>query len=159
MLSLARAPWLLVALVCAPACSTPESAPVAPASPSAPASAPLPAAAAPTPTAPEARIRISAPLANARVDSPLAIRGEARGSWFFEATFPVVLLDANGKELAKHYATAEGEWMTDAFVPFMATLEFAKPTTPSGTLVLERANASGLPEHAAEVKVAVRFAE
>ena len=48
--------------------------------------------------------------------------------------------------------------MTDAFVPFSAELSFEKPTTSTGTLVLERSNASGLPEHDAELRVPVRFA-
>lgn len=90
--------------------------------------------------------------------SPLQLAGEARGPWFFEASFPVTLLDANGDVLAQSPAQARGEWMTEEFVPFAAQLTFPPPTTPTGTLVLTKNNPTGLPEHAAEVRLAVRFA-
>src|SRR5476651_630333 len=38
--------------------------------------------------------------------SPLTVTGEARGSWYFEGSFPVLLLDANGKELSHTTAKA-----------------------------------------------------
>lgn len=91
------------------------------------------------------------------VTSPLEIRGEARGNWFFEASFPVRLLDANGAELAVTFAQAEGEWMTTEFVPFSSTVTFSAPSTQTGTLVLEKDNASGLPEFDDSFTIPVRF--
>lgn len=105
----------------------------------------------------DARIRVTAPLPGALVASPLVVKGEARGNWYFEASFPVRLRDANGKELVAKPAQAQGEWMTTEFVPFEVTLNFAKPTTKTGTLILERDNPSGLPEHAAQVEIPVTF--
>ncbi len=102
-------------------------------------------------------IRVSAPTANATVSSPLVVTGEARGNWYFEASFPVRLLDANGQELAVGPAQAQGEWMTTNFVPFRISLTFATPTTPTGTLVLEKDNPSGLPENADEIRIPVKF--
>ena len=102
-------------------------------------------------------IKVSAPRRNAKVSSPLKITGEARGNWYFEATFPVKLLDGNGKILAESYATAQGEWMTTDFVPFTLELSFSGPNTDSGSLILEKSNASGLPEHDDHVTVPVRF--
>lgn len=102
-------------------------------------------------------MRVEAPLTDALVVSPLVVTGQARGTWYFEATFPVSLLDADGKAIISTYAQAQGEWMTEDFVPFRTELTFAAPTTPTGTLVLEKANPSGLPEHAGEVRVPVRF--
>ncbi|PIR53044.1 hypothetical protein COU76_03250 [Candidatus Peregrinibacteria bacterium CG10_big_fil_rev_8_21_14_0_10_49_10] len=102
-------------------------------------------------------IHISAPQPGERVGNPVIITGEARGMWFFEAVFPVVLLDANGNELAASYATANGEWMTEDFVSFTASVSVEKPETPTGTLVLKRDNPSGLPEYDAEVRIPVRF--
>jgi hypothetical protein len=96
-------------------------------------------------------------VAGASVRSPLQIAGEARGPWFFEASFPVTLLDASGGVLAQSPAQASGDWMTEGFVPFAAQLTFAPPTTPTGTLVLTRNNPSGLPEHDAELRLPVRF--
>lgn len=102
-------------------------------------------------------VRVDSPRSGATVSSPLTVSGEARGNWYFEASFPVRLLDANGKELAVAPAQAQGEWMTTEFVPFSVTLTFSLPTTATGTLVLEKDNPSGLPQNAGEVRVPIRF--
>lgn len=102
-------------------------------------------------------IRVSNPTHNQVVSSPLAISGTARGTWYFEATFPVKLLDANGEEIAAHYAQAQGEWMTTEFVPFLSTLVFPTPKTATGTLVLAKDNPSGLPQNDDEIRILVRF--
>jgi glucose/arabinose dehydrogenase len=102
-------------------------------------------------------IHVVTPEHNALVSSPLVVSGEARGNWYFEANFPIRLLDANGKELVVSPVQAQGEWMTTEFVPFTVTLTFPNPETDTGTLVLEKDNPSGLPEYAAEVRIPVRF--
>jgi hypothetical protein len=102
-------------------------------------------------------IRVSAPLPNTSVESPLSIVGEARGNWYFEASFPIKVLDADGKQIGIGHATAQGEWMTTNFVPFKATITFSSPRTETGTLVLEKDNPSGLPEHADEIRIPIRF--
>lgn len=89
--------------------------------------------------------------------SPLTVTGEARGNWYFEATFPVKLLDANGGLVVQHYAEAQSDWMTTDFVPYVATLTFTPPATATGTLVLEKANASGLPANDDSVEIPVQF--
>jgi hypothetical protein len=43
-------------------------------------------------------------------------------------------------------------------VPFSAILNFPAPTTATGTLVLQKDNASGLPEHDDALIVPVSFA-
>lgn len=104
------------------------------------------------------RIRITAPLPDAEITSPLRIRGEARGGWYFEATFPIVLVDWDGLIIAEGYAQAEGEWMIDDFVPFSAELSFTKPSfNPWGTLILQKSNPSGLPEYDAATEIPIRF--
>jgi hypothetical protein len=102
-------------------------------------------------------ITLRAPRPNAILRSPLTLEGSARGPWFFEASFPVYLVDADGDTIAVGPATAEGEWMTEAFVPFKATLTFTPPAAETGTLILAKSNASGLPEHGAEVRIPIRF--
>lgn len=107
----------------------------------------------------DSMIRLVSPLPGAIVASPLTVSGEARGRWYFEASFPVRLLDADGRELAVAPAQAQGEWMTPEFVPFETRLTFVAPAGGgAGTLVLEKDNASGLPEHADERRIPVRFA-
>ena len=128
-----------------------------------PAPAAPPAATAPPRDAPSARsdiaalIRVQSPQPNSVVGSPLEVRGEARGTWYFEADFPVRLLASDGTLLIESYAQAQGEWMTEAFVPFVARLTFDAKQASAGTLVLERANPSDLPENGGELRIPVRF--
>ncbi len=102
-------------------------------------------------------VEVTSPQPNGVVTSPLTVSGRARGTWYFEASFPVRLLDGNGNEIAIAPAQAQSDWMTTEFVPFIVTLTFAAPSTDEGILVLEKDNPSGLPEHAAEVRIPVRF--
>jgi len=102
-------------------------------------------------------IRIDKPRPNTFVQSPLEIKGEARGFWFFEADFPIRLLDDNEQELAISFAKTSADWMTEEFVSFEATLEFPVPSTNRGVLILEKDNPSGRPEQADELRVPVRF--
>jgi hypothetical protein len=102
-------------------------------------------------------IVLYSPLPNETVMSPLIVTGTARGTWYFEASFPVRLLDGNGNEIAITPAQAQGDWMTTDYVPFTAVLEFAQPATPNGTLVLQKDNPSGLPENEASLEIPVMF--
>lgn len=100
-------------------------------------------------------IRIESPRPNAQIKNPLKISGQARGNWFFEATFPVKLLDENGNILAEHYAQTKNDWMTAEFVPFETELNFTITKSQKGTLILEKDNPSGLPENADELRVPI----
>ena len=102
-------------------------------------------------------VRVTSPLENQVVTSPLVIRGEARGTWYFEASFPVELIASDGTVLVQHYAQAQGEWMTVDFVPFASTLLFDAGTATSGVLILHKDNPSGLPEYDDELRIPVRF--
>lgn len=111
----------------------------------------------PSPVSQESRIRVTAPAAGSIITSPLTVTGEARGTWYFEASFPVAILDANRTEIAIVPAQAQGEWMTENFVPFSATIDFTPPATDTGFVVFKKDNPSGLPEHDASAEVPVRF--
>lgn len=102
-------------------------------------------------------IMIYSPRPNAKIASPLIISGKARGNWFFEASFPVKLMDENGNELANGTAAAQSDWMTEDFVKFLATFEFTAPPTTAGTLILQKDNPSGLSEHNNQLIVPVEF--
>jgi hypothetical protein len=104
-------------------------------------------------------IILEQPQAEQTVSSPLTIEGEARGGWFFEATFPVVLTNWDGLIIAEGFATAQGEWMTEEFVPFTAELTFTADTTVSdrGSLILQKSNPSGLPENDDAYEIVVFF--
>lgn len=105
-------------------------------------------------------IRIDSPRPNQVVKSPLSITGQARGNWFFEASFPVFLVDWDGLIIAQGIAaTKDGaDWMMENFVPFTATLEFSKPTYKNnGALILKKDNPSGLPENDDALEIPVFF--
>ncbi len=115
-------------------------------------------------TAMSDRIIVTSPVPGASVTTPLQVSGEARGNWFFEGSFPVVLTNWDGLIIAEGVATASGDWMTESFVPFTATLTFTNPLTAgapeymaNGTLILKRDNPSGLPEQDAALELPIRF--
>lgn len=107
-------------------------------------------------------VLLSTPLPYATVSSPLLINGTARGLWFFEASFPISLLDSYGNTLGQGIAQAQGDWMTSDFVPFTATITFtagAEIVGDAGTLVLQKDNPSGLPENEDSLTVPIIIGE
>ncbi len=109
-------------------------------------------------------IILTSPQSYEVIASPVTIKGEARGTWFFDASVPVVLTNWDGLIIAEGYATAVGDWMTEDFVPFTSTLEFVSPYQPSdpsfmsrGFLILKKDNPSGLPEYDDALELPVRF--
>ncbi len=92
------------------------------------------------------KIKIEKPLPNMDVTSPLTIKGQARGTWFFEGSAPIQLVDKEGNELARTNIKVEGNWMTEDFVDFSGTLKFDAPDDERGYLIFWRANPSGKPE-------------
>jgi hypothetical protein len=107
----------------------------------------------PSPTNP--LITVDTPQAGSTVAHAFTITGTARGSWYFEASFPIHLQNTSGTTIASTTARAQGDWMTEAFVPFQATINI--PTTYSGpaTIVLEKDNPSGLPQNAASIQIPI----
>ena len=104
-------------------------------------------------------IKVNSPLPESIVKSPLLISGTARGNWYFEASFPIKLIDETGIEIASGIAKAEGDWMTAEFVPFKAEIVFKAPSSKTGKLILKKDNPSGLPQNDDEIIVPVKFLE
>lgn len=102
-------------------------------------------------------ITITTPAPESTVRSPLSISGNARGTWYFEGSFPVTLVDEEGKIIAASIATSTGEWMTEEYIPFNATLSWASTTAKKGMLILKRDNPSGLPENDYAFSIPVIF--
>lgn len=100
---------------------------------------------------------VSSPLANSDVYSGFKIEGKARGNWFFEASFPIKLLRADGTVLAQAIAAATGDWMTTEFVPFSTVLKFDISSDEEGTLVFQKDNPSGLPENDKQIVIPVHL--
>jgi hypothetical protein len=111
-------------------------------------------------------IVLLSPIPRAVVDTPLVLSGEARGTWFFEADFPVVVVNWDGLIIGEGIATALDDWMTDEFVPFTATITFNNPYTQgdpdfmkNGAIILQRDNPSGLSENDDALEIPIRFAQ
>ncbi len=91
------------------------------------------------------------------LSSPVILHGQARGTMFFEASFPVRVLDTDGTELGTGIAQADGDWMTKNFVWFTLPLTFNHPKGDTGFLRFMKDNPSGLPEFDLHVDVPIRF--
>ena len=96
-------------------------------------------------------IVVDLPFPGAVTGKEFTVVGKARGVWFFEASFPMKLLDKDGNLLVNSFAQAEGEWMTENFVPFKGMIKVPESYIGKATLVLMKDNASGLPEHDASI--------
>ena len=103
-------------------------------------------------------ITVIQPQENAIISSPLTVQGEAKGTWFFEASFPAKLVDSNGVVLAQGIMQAKSDWQTEDFVEFEGTLEFTTDAT-EGELILQKDNPSGLPENDTEISIPIRFSK
>lgn len=90
-------------------------------------------------------IVVETPWPGAVTGKTFTVTGKARGSWFFEASFPVRVLDRDGALIATAIAQAGEEWMTEDFVSFQATVVMPASYIGEATLVFERDNPSGLP--------------
>lgn len=101
------------------------------------------------------RVSLISPKKNATVSHMLSISGKAPGPWFFEASFPVQVRDAQDVIIGRTVAQARGEWMTPALVEFTATIPIAAGYHGAATLVLLRDNPSGLPENDDSVSIPI----
>lgn len=106
-----------------------------------------------------AMIVVGSPAPGSTIASPLTVSGRARGTWFFEGDFPMVIIDANGSVLGQSYCTAQGPWMTKEFVAFEGKITFERPASGGkAVLLLKKDNPTGKPEHddALEIPVFIR---
>lgn len=102
-------------------------------------------------------LKITNPQNGQIITSPLQLEGQARGYWFFEAEATVELFDEQFQKKGQTNITAIGDWMTEDWVKFSGTLSFEKPATKKGLLIFQKANPSGLKEHALSDTIVVEF--
>jgi len=103
-------------------------------------------------------IIVDMPIANSQISSPLTFSGRARGNWFFEASFPVSLVNWDGLIIAEGIATAQGDWMTEDYVPFSGTLTFDKPSYGDrGAIIFQKDNPSGLSQYDNALEISIRY--
>lgn len=107
------------------------------------------------------RIHVMIPSENEIIQSsPLKVSGKARGYWFFEASFPIDVVNWDGLIIGSGYAQADDNWMTEDFVNFHGEIEFDfPPETPysQGWVIFQRNNPSDLSENDAAVEVPIFF--
>jgi hypothetical protein len=109
-------------------------------------------------------VKVFSPAIYESVSNPLIITGEAIGPWFFEASFPILVVDWNGLIIGEGFATAQDEWMTTEFVPFTASVEFdvskiSGNYSDKGWIILQKDNPSGLPEFDDALEFEIKFAD
>jgi hypothetical protein len=104
-------------------------------------------------------IQVTTPLPNEEISSPVIIEGRARGFWFFEASFPVMLSDSKGNIIARGVAAAKADWMTEDFVPFSTELKFTPDYGKSGVVILRNDNPSDLQENNRQLTIPVFFSK
>ncbi len=122
---------------------------------------PPPAQAAPAPL--HERVSVTSPKSGATVAASFDVTGEAPGSWYFEAVFPIEVVAPAGVDndqlvIARAQGQAQSDWMTNNLVPFAATVTIDTPYHGyhgPATLVLLRDNPSGLPENDDSLEVQI----
>src|SRR3990167_3294577 len=80
-------------------------------------------------------VKVSSPRPDATVLKTFTVIGEARGIWYFEASFPIFIIDESGAKVGQGIAQAAENWMTEDFVPFTAQVTVENYSGPA-TLVL-----------------------
>ncbi|MDQ5948887.1 MAG: hypothetical protein QG589_12 [Patescibacteria group bacterium] len=96
-------------------------------------------------------IVVELPFPGAVTGKTFSVIGKARGTWFFEASFPVVVLDKDGKVIATSIARAKKDWMTNDFVPFEADFKVPDDYMGPATIVLKKDNPSGMADKDASI--------
>jgi len=99
-------------------------------------------------------IRLITPVSE-EITMPAVISGEAPGTWFFEAQFPVDVIDSSGAVIASGLATADGEWMTENYAPFTLVIKGAVAERAEGRIIFRKSNPSGLEENDAQVSLPI----
>lgn len=100
-------------------------------------------------------VLVTKPQLNQVISSPLTVEGQAKGNWFFEASFPIELVDDQGTILGQSHVQAQSDWMTDGFVPFKGEMNYQVTATTTGKLILKNDNLSGLPQNNKRIEMPV----
>lgn len=97
---------------------------------------------------------INSPIKNESLTSPFVVMGQVPGNWSFEGSFQIELLDKNGERLEAKTVQLIGEWTTEEFVLFDATLKYSG-YSGDATVILHKDNPSGLTKNDDSVSIDV----
>ncbi len=101
-----------------------------------------------------ARVVVTSPAPNATMPQTFIVTGKAPGPWYFEASFPIKVVDADNNFIGQGIAQAQSDWMTEGDVQFIATTTVTGYSGPA-ILVLLKDNPSGLPENDDSVSIPI----
>jgi hypothetical protein len=111
-----------------------------------------------TTQAPTLEVVVDVPTPGTIVTSPITVSGKAPGSWFFEATAGLRVLNKDKKVVAQSFVHTEDDWMTTTRATFTGTSSFPVSLKgQSGYIEVAKDNPSGLPENDQSVLVPVLF--
>ena len=96
-------------------------------------------------------IVVDYPKPDSTVNNSFDITGKARGTWFFEASFPYIILDSNGTVIYGSFIKTTADWMTTDFVPFTVSVTLPQSYKGRAMVVLKKDNPSGIFEKDASV--------
>lgn len=96
-------------------------------------------------------IKVTSPTPGSVTGKPITVMGEARGGWYFEASFPIEVRNSAGAVIATGHAEAQSDWMTSEFVPFVGTIAIPANYIGEAVLVFMNDNPSGMSENARSV--------
>jgi hypothetical protein len=99
-------------------------------------------------------IVVDTPIPGSMTGTLIKVSGKARGTWFFEGSFPVSVRDSEGQSLGLVPAGSTKDWMTEEFIPFTAEIDVSDHEGPA-MVVFERDNPSGEVERDASVSIPV----
>ncbi len=102
-------------------------------------------------------ITVDLPFAGAVVGKDFIIKGRARGGWYFEASFPVSVIDKDGKVLFQGPAKALGDWMTTEFVSFSVNVKVPEKYIGPANIILKKDNPSGDSARDASVTIPINI--
>jgi len=104
------------------------------------------------------KIRVLYPRPNITVEnSYLEIIGQARGSWYFEASFPILIKNIKGDTLYSGNIMTRQDWMTNDFVSFRKDLKLPPDIKGKVLLILKNDNPSGVPEKDEELVIPLKI--
>ena len=100
-------------------------------------------------------IVVDTPTPGSVTGKKFSILGKARGTWYFEASFPVFIKDTKGKTLAVGHGQALTDWMTLDFVNFRADIVIPETFIGQAFMVLTKDNPSALPGNEASITIPI----
>lgn len=100
------------------------------------------------------KISVTSPAPHSSVDSHFIVEGQAPGSWYFEAVFPIQIRDSHNDVIGHASARAQSDWQTSKLVSFVAPVSIDNYHGPA-TIILLRDNPSGLPENDDSISIPI----